>query len=311
MSLIHTPGNEPPRGLVSGYFPTSDGLKLRYGLSRVPKARGTVVVLQGRGDFLERYFETFRDLNALGFSAASFDFRGQGGSARLQKDSFRSNVPDFALYDDDLASFMKHHVLPDCSAPFFVIGHSMGGCVALRALQKRNWFSRAVLTSPMLDVNTGRWPRPVAQFMATSLNMLGFGNFLAPGRPSRPLGPHDFSGNDLTSDQLRYDRDQRVLQASPGLGIGGATIGWLNGAFRSMGELAKLPHGTRLLCPTLIVAAGRERVTVTEACREFARRVVNVSCVIIGESRHEILMEKDAVRAQFWAAFDSFVSPAR
>ena len=107
MSLIHTPGNEPPQGLVSGYFPTSDGLNLRFAMSRIAKARGTVVVLQGRGDFLERYFETFRDLNALGFSAASFDFRGQGGSPRLQKDAFRSNVPDFKLYDDDLASFLS------------------------------------------------------------------------------------------------------------------------------------------------------------------------------------------------------------
>ena len=88
MVMTHTPGNEPPQGLVSGYFQTSDGLKLRYGVSRVPKARGTVVVLQGRGDFLERYFETFRDLNALGYTAASFDFRGQGGSARLQQDAF-------------------------------------------------------------------------------------------------------------------------------------------------------------------------------------------------------------------------------
>lgn len=311
MSLIHTPGNEPPQGLVTGHFPTSDGLRLRFGVSRVARARGTVVVLQGRGDFLERYLETFRELNALGYTAASFDFRGQGGSPRLQADPFRSNVPDFKLYDDDLASFMKHHVLPDCPPPFFLIGHSMGGCVALRALQQRNWFSRAVLTSPMLDVNTGRWPKPVARFIATTLALLGFGDFLAPGRPSRPLGPNDFSGNDLTSDKLRYDRDQRVLQAAPGLGIGGATLGWLRGAFAAMRALSRLPEGTRLLAPTLIVAAGRERVTVTEACRDFARRVANVSCVIIGESRHEILMEKDGVRAQFWAAFESFVSPPR
>ncbi|MDP4823583.1 MAG: alpha/beta hydrolase [Aestuariivirgaceae bacterium] len=311
MSLTRTPGNEPPEGLVTGHFLTSDGLRLRFGVSRVAHARGTVVVLQGRGDFFERYLETFRDLNAMGYAAASFDFRGQGASPRLQADPLRSNVPDFKLYDEDLASFMKHQVLPDCTAPFYLIGHSMGGCVALRALQKHNWFSRAVLTSPMLDVNTGRWPKPMARFIATFLTLLGFGDYLAPGRPGRPLGPDDFYGNDLTGDKLRYDRDQRVLQASPGLGIGGATLGWLRGAFAAMRTLSRLPEGTMLLAPTLIVAAGRERVTVTEACRDFARRVVNVSFVIIGESRHEILMEKDAVRAQFWAAFESFVSPPR
>ena len=123
------------------------------------------------------------------------------------------------------------------------------------------------------------------------------------------MGPNDFAGNDLTSDELRYDRDQRVLLAAPELGIGGATIGWLRAAFRAMKELQRLGPGSQLLAPALIIAAGRERVTVTEACRDFARRISNVSCIVISEAQHEILMEKDAVRAQFWAAFEAFVKP--
>lgn len=311
MSLTHIVGNPSPDNLVDGHFPTRDGLRLRYACARPPSSRGTVVVLQGRGDFLERYMESFRDLNAMGFAAAGFDWRGQGGSPRLQKDAYRSNVPDFRLYDEDLLSFMQQVVLPDYPQPYYLLAHSMGGCVALRALQRHGWFERAVLVSPMLDVNTGRWPKPVAHFIAHGLRLMGFGDFLAPGRPTRPLGPDDFPGNDLTGCRMRYDRDQRTLAQNPALGIGGATIGWLSGAFRAMRQLKRLPRESTLVTPTLIVSAGLERVTVTEACRDFARRVINCSFVLIREARHEILMEKDDVRAQFWAAFKSFISPSR
>ena len=75
-----------------------------------------------------------------------------------------------------------------------------------------------------------------------------------------------------------------------------------------MNSLRKIKAGKSLACPTLIVAAGRERITETEACREFARRIANVSCVVIDDANHEILMERDLLRAQFWAAFDSFIT---
>jgi lysophospholipase len=308
MALVRSIGNEPPEGLAEGFMTSSDGVALRYALLVPPQAQGTVVVLGGRGDYLERYLESFRDLARMGFAVASFDWRGQGGSGRLQADPYRSNVPDFALYDTDLESFMRKVVLKDCPGPYYLLAHSMGGCVGLRALQRHDWFARAVLTSPMLDVNAGRWPKWLARFVARLLFGLGFGNRFAPGRPARPLGPQDFVGNVLTHDKTRYDRDQRILAQRPQLGIGGATIGWLHAAFKAMDSLKKLAPGTRLKTPVLIVAAGRERVTVTEACREFARRVANVSFLEIGEARHEILMECDGVRAQFFAAFRAFVT---
>ena len=308
MNLVHLPGNIAPAHVRGGFFRTGDGLALRQATSLLPSAaRGSVIVLQGRGDFLERYFEVFGELNARGFSTASFDWRGQGGSPRLQKNRLASNVPDFALYDEDLESFIREVALPKLPRPWHVIAHSMGGCILLRALRKRNWFERAVLTSPMLDVNSGRWHPKTARRLAAVLNWLGYGDYLAPGRPRRPLGPKDFINNDLTTDERRYDRDQRTLAAAPQLGIGGPTVGWVHAAFMAMDELMAIPQDSLLTAPTLIVSAGDERVTRAEACRKFAARVANVSCVSIPGARHEILNERDAIRAEFWAAFDSFV----
>jgi lysophospholipase len=78
-----------------------------------------------------------------------------------------------------------------------------------------------------------------------------------------------------------------------------------------MKELDALEGPEALRAPVLIVAAGHDRVVRTEAAREFARRVPNVSFVAIEESRHEIVCETDWIRAQFLAAFDAFMAERR
>jgi hypothetical protein len=80
-ALVSIRLNPVPAGLVSGVFRARDGLGLRYALS-VPhgSCRGTVVLMLGRADFIEKYFETIADLQGRGFAVATLDWRGQGGS---------------------------------------------------------------------------------------------------------------------------------------------------------------------------------------------------------------------------------------
>ena len=57
--------------------------------------KGTVVVLPGRNECIEKYFETVRDLSDRGFATAVLDWRGQGGSDRLIRDAQRGHVKSF------------------------------------------------------------------------------------------------------------------------------------------------------------------------------------------------------------------------
>ena len=83
MKLIGLPGNEVPEGLNAGELTTSDGMRLRYALLDPPAdCRGTVCILPGRADFIERFFETIEDLRRRRFAVAILDWRGQGGSQR-------------------------------------------------------------------------------------------------------------------------------------------------------------------------------------------------------------------------------------
>ncbi len=308
MQLYPSPRNPvPPRARCLPVM-TRDRKLLRAMTARPEHPRGTVVLLGGRGDFLERYFETMRDLTARGFAVASLDVRGQGGSERLHANPYRGHIRGFEGFDEDLRSLMEEVVLPDCPPPYVALGHSTGGHILLRALSRRDWFARAVLVSPLVDVVYGPWPRPVAAALVHAAHVAGLGSMFLPGVLKRPMGHAHFPGNPLTSDAFRWHRDSGTLDLAPHLGLGGPTFSWLRGARRSFAEIARLGRTRPLKAPVLIVASSADRVVSNEAIRALARRVPGVALAMIPGARHEILHETDAIRRQFFAAFDSFVT---
>ena len=307
MDLISTPENPAPRGADCTRVVTSDGYHLRAMSVRVSNAKGTVVILGGRADFMERYFETARDLMGRGFCVASVDFRGQGGSQRLTEKRLRGHVNHFEEYDEDVRAFMTQVVLPDCPPPYYVLAHSTGGNIILRLIRTRTWFKKCVLVAPLIDFNYGAWPIPVVRLLTFLAMTLRLGWVYLPGRRQTPLGRKDFVGNPLTRDQRRWNRDSAVLEAAPALATGGPTYGWLSAALNSNSTLRGMKSAKGLRCPVLIVAAGLDSVVDNEAIRRFSERVAGVSIITIRDALHEILLERDEIRQQLLAAFDVFV----
>lgn len=307
MQLHPTPDNPLPPGAATAAVSTADGFTLRAMTANLAQNKGTVVVLGGRGDFMERYFETMRDLLARGYCVASFDLRGQGGSQRLLADPLRNHVRSFDEFDEDLRAFMSQVVLPQCPAPYYALAHSTGGNVLLTSLTRHNWFSRVVVTAPLIGLNYGYWPLPVVWLLVFLMTSAGCGWMFLPGQNRKPLGRKDFPGNPLTSDQNRWNRDSGVLEQAPELGCGGPTFSWLKAARAATRRLKAMGAHTRLPCPVMILASGLDRVVDNDAIRRFARRVPGVSLVWLMEARHEALAERDPIRAQFFAAFESFV----
>ena len=119
MDLIALAKNPVPSGATTGYFNCPGKIKLRFArweATRGPQ-RGTVCLFQGRGEFIEKYFEVVADLRRRGFGVATMDWRGQGGSSRLLSNPSKGFVRCFADFDQDLAYFMKEVVLPNCAPP--------------------------------------------------------------------------------------------------------------------------------------------------------------------------------------------------
>ena len=308
MKLVSIPANPVPDNVVTGAFKTSDGVALRFGRWAPPPGRkGTVVVLQGRAEYIEKYFETVRDLRARGFAVATFDWRGQGLSDRALTDRHKGHVRNFSQYAADLETFMEQVVLPDCPPPIFALGHSMGGAVAIRACHDGSrWFERMVLSAPMIALRPGPLTR-MAGPLARALRLIGRGSAYVPTGHAEATGSEDFIGNLLTSDPVRYARNAAVLQEEPALGLGAPTIAWADAALRLMKTFSEPSYAAKIRQPILMVAAGRDEVVSTPAIETFGMNLLAGRHLILAGARHEILQEQDRYRAQFWAAFDAFV----
>jgi lysophospholipase len=306
--LVSTPANPVPENVLTGTLKTRDGVSLRFARWAPPAGRkGTVCLLQGRTEFIEKYFETVRDLRARGFAVAAFDWRGQGLSERALADPHKGHVEGFSEYDRDLETFMQQIVLPDCPPPIFAIGHSMGATMLVRAAyQGRRWFDRVVLSAPMIGLPRLSGSTP-ARITTRLLRLAGLGASYVPGADSTIVGTQGFVGNLVTSDPVRYARNAAVLEQEPALGLGGPTVAWADAAFRAMAQLSEPSYAARIRQPMLIVAAGSDEIVSMPAIEDFALSLRAGSHLIVAGSRHEVLMEQDRLRGQFWAAFDAFV----
>jgi lysophospholipase len=308
MNLISIAANPVPDGVVTGTLKTPDGVALRFARWAPPPGRkGTVCLFQGRAEFIEKYFETVRDLRERGFAVATLDWRGQGGSERALSNPRKGHVRSFAQYQIDLETFIHDIVLPDCPPPVFALAHSMGASILLRAAYAgHQWFERMVLLAPMIAL-PGMRRSSLTRTTVRSLRLMGLGSLYVPGGEAAVLQQRPFIGNLLTSDPVRYARNVAVLDAAPELAIGRPTVAWADSAFRLMTELSQRGYPGRIRQPALIIAAGLDAIVSTPAIDEFAVRLRAGSHLIVPGARHELLMEQDRFRGQVFAAFDAFV----
>ncbi|WP_027142919.1 alpha/beta hydrolase [Mesorhizobium sp. WSM3626] len=302
-------GNPRPENATGGFFTTRDGKKIRYGLfaAVARPVRGTVVLLGGRNEYIEKYFETIRDLAARGFGVATLDWRGQGDSDRLIRDRQRGYVRSFRDYTADLEQFFEEIVLPDCRGPYYILAHSAGAVITLLAAPSMvNRVRRMVLIAPFLTlpdlpVSIGTVRRVCSIFCA-----LGLGRLYAAWGP-RPRQTLPFEVNKVTSDPQRYRRNTRIYEEYPQLALGGPTVRWLQAAAKASEAISDPDFMARIQVPLLIIAAGADQVVSTKAVEAYARNLRLGSLLMIDGAKHEILQEADFYREQFLAAFDAFV----
>ncbi len=308
MTLVSIPANPVPEDVVTGTLKTPDGVSLRFARWAPPPGRkGTVCLFQGRAEFIEKYFETVRDLRARGFAVATLDWRGQGLSQRALRNSRKGHVRNFSEYHTDLETFIHQIVLPDCPPPIYALAHSMGASVLLRAAhQGHRWFDRMVLLAPLVSLPGLRRSTPT-RIAVKAMRLLGLGGAYVPGGDASVMMQRPFIGNLLTSDPVRYARNIAVLDAEPQLAIAWPTVAWADAAFKMMNQLAEPSYPAKIRQPILIVAAGQDRIVSTPAIDAFAVRLRAGSHLIVPGARHELLMEQDRFRMQVLAAFDAFV----
>jgi len=308
MELILTPDNPAPPGGHAASIRAVDGMVLRVARWHPPaQSVGTVVICQGRAEFIEKYFETVADLLRRNLTVVAFDWRGQGLSGRELDNARKGHIDDFSIYQRDLDAILDQVLLPFCPQPWFALGHSTGAAILLRqARSGESPFERLALTAPLIGFYKLRYPL-MTRGAARLLDIAGFGASYIPGGGETALLTRPFKDNVLTFDPARYARNNNVVAAAPYVTIGDPTIGWVDAAFAQMEAFADPEYPRRILTPCLVFAADNEMVVDGGALERFSTRLKAGRLITLSPARHEILMERDPIREQFWAAFDEFI----
>jgi lysophospholipase len=306
----------PPEGLT---FPeggdvamleAADGVTLRAVFFPSPSGsrRGTVFVFQGRTEFIEKYGEVFARLQQRGFAVTALDWRGQGGSERLLRNPRKGHVDDFDDYLLDMDALIAEARRREMPEPFGLLSHSMGSAIALMRLAHGDApFTRAVMSSPMVRL-PGLAGSLFARVIARMLASIGLSGMYVPAGGAKSALEKPFPGNPLTSDAKRFADCGKWLEAEPMLALGDPTIGWVDAAFEAMTDFSEANFGHASRTPVLMLVAGTDAIVDHHASSALARRMRGASAISIRQAQHEILIETDAIQAEFWAAFDAFMS---
>ncbi|WP_229426741.1 alpha/beta fold hydrolase [Microvirga alba] len=309
VQFFETPDNPVPPQPTLVHVATRDGLNLRAAtwMPEGSEPKGTVCILQGRAEFIEKYFEVIGELRQRGFAVVAFDWRGQGLSGRQVKNPRKGHVRRFADFRFDLEAVNDQILRPHMPQPHFALAHSMGGAIALNATCE-GWFpfQRLVAVAPMISLSIIKYPR-AARWVTWALKYLGFGKSFVPGGGETSIATMPFRGNRLTSDPVRYARNANAATAIRDGAIGAPTVSWLDSAFRLMKRFTDPRYGLKIRLPTLVIAAGADPVCSTPAIERFSARLKAGHAIVLPGARHEILMERDEIRELFWAAFDAFI----
>jgi lysophospholipase len=286
---------------------TKPGVSLRAARFAVENPRAICVLLNGQTEFIEKYFEVIDDLTGRGFSVATLDWRGQGGSERLAANPRKVHIDDFAHYDEDLDALMRQVVEPmtaERNLKVIALAHSMGGHILLRRLHDHaGEFAAVGLCAPMIGIQ----PRGVPWWVVRTLARLTPSKDFVWGMARRDQLTVPFAAQLVTSDPERYRRTHDRLAAHPDLRVNGPTWGWLEAALNAIKTLHGPGYAEAIATPALLVAASNDRVCDSQALYAFARRLPHATCLTIDGAEHEILMERDIYRDQLWRAFDAFM----
>ena len=290
------------------WWQAEDGTWIRYADFKGEQPVARIIFLPGFTEFIEKHLETVSDLVERGFDVLILDWRGQGLSDRALADRHRGYVASMDLFLSDLDGVLRETCVIDAGVPVLIMGHSMGGHLALRLASECEFVIRKVIAiAPMQDVNTGAFPAWFARCLAHAGSRFGLADAYLPGGTGYGAKQRVFEGNPLTSDRRRFSRTHAQIDRNPDLALGNPTFGWLSAAFRSMALFESRDYVSRISLPVLIVQPSDETVVKNQAQDALAARLPDGVLVKLFGSKHEVLHEVDGVRAEFWQAFDRFV----
>jgi lysophospholipase len=282
---------------------TSDGIRIRVGHWRgeTPE-RGTVLMFPGRTEYIEKYSDAAREMTSRGFAMLAIDWRGQGLADRLLEDRQIGHVEHFPDFQKDIAAALRVARELELPRPFYLLAHSMGGAIGLRAVMEGLPVQACAFTAPMWGIYMPSWQRLAATATAYLGPMLGLGNRMMPSTEYESyVLIQEFEGNLLTTDPDMHQMLQNHLQAHPELGLGGPSIRWMREALNEGRTLAARASPD---IPCLTFLGSLEGIVDSKAIEQRMNNWPRGELAAVDAARHELMIETPTIRTHVFDRID-------
>jgi alpha-beta hydrolase superfamily lysophospholipase len=141
---------------MSGYYTGTQGANLYFQGWLPTEIRALMILLHGSGEHSGFYSHIGEECLRRHVGLIAPDLRGFGKS-----DGARGHVNRFQEYLDDLETLVRRLQKQYPNAPLFLLGHSLGGLIAIRYVQEYTHpVKGAILSSPVLGIRI-RLPYPL------------------------------------------------------------------------------------------------------------------------------------------------------
>lgn len=284
-----------PAGGVAHWLTTTDGKRIRVG-HWLPQdeATGTVMMFPGRTEYIEKYGSTAGEFVKRGFAMLAVDWRGQGLADRLLDDARIGHVDHFPDYQRDVQATLDLATELNLPQPWYVIGHSMGGAIGLRAVIEHKCFAACAFTGPMWGIFFTPIMKPLSRMTAYWGPRFGLGEKTPPTTSLESyVTTQPFEGNMLTRDPAMYKMMQDQLAAHPELALGAPSTIWLREA---LDECAWLMEQTPPDTHCLTYLGSHEQIVDRKAIRARMANWPSGTLIEVPDGEHEVLMEPPEVR---------------
>ncbi|NCO22090.1 MAG: alpha/beta hydrolase [Rhodobacterales bacterium] len=288
---------DAPEGGQIYWAQTSDGLRLRLA-HWAEGDRGTVFLFPGRTEYVEKYGPSVREFAARGFATLIVDWRGQGLADRMIDDPLGGHVVHFADYQKDVAAMLAAAGRLNLPRPYYLVAHSMGGAIGLRALHEGLPVQAAVFSAPMWGIVMAPVLRPIAWSLSWASRGVGLDHCIAPGTSRASyLATTSFDENMLTTDPEIWAWMQSQIAAHPDLALGGPSLRWLSEALRETHALTRRPAP---VTPTYVAVGSAEQIVDAGKIARLMAQWPQGRLEVIEGARHEMMMETPPIRKHFF-----------
>ncbi|UTS82738.1 alpha/beta hydrolase [Phaeobacter piscinae] len=286
---------EAPEGGSAYWVYAKDQVRLRVGLWKPDSPqKGTVFVFPGRSEYIEKYGRTITELSKLGFGTFLIDWRGQGLADRSTTDAMTGHVDRFSDYHKDVAAMIEAAEELSLPKPWYLIGHSLGACIGLRALIDGLPMAACAFTGPMWNIKLPAAKRAAAWPLSWAAQTLGKGHVYAPGTDGTSyVLSTPYEANRLTNDVEMYEYYIRQATTLTDHQIGGPSLGWL---FQTLNETKALSKVASPEIPCITFCGEQDEVVEISAVRDRMSRWPGGRLEMIPNARHDVFSEVPEIR---------------